>query len=116
MGKPYDEWLSEKLYQNQINADSIVRIGSSNMYRRAGMPLGDDVLVSHVDTEWVKKRLDRRKEIDAKNIKRPPRDPLVQRTSSKPLAELKAIFNNTNNSNNHGQTNKDSGVDGQNKQ
>lgn len=100
------------MYRNQPNADSIVRIGTSNMYRRAGMPLGDDVLVSHVDTDWVKKRLDRRKEIDAKNIKRPPKDPLVQRTSSKPLAELKAIFSN----NNHGQTNKDNEVDGQSKQ
>lgn len=80
LGKPYDQWLDERI---------------SNFNRRNGLPIGDDLYVSHVNTEWLKQKLERRKAISGLSVQRPPREPLVQRTPSKPLNELRAIFTNT---------------------
>jgi len=81
LGKPYDEWLEEQL------SGPVESTG-----RRSGMPVGDDLYVSHVNTAWLKERLDKRRVAAAAAIKRPPREPLVQRTASKPLSELKTAF------------------------
>lgn len=83
MGKPYDEWLDE-----QLKGDQLV----DNFNRRSGMPMGDDLYVAHVNTSWLKDRLEKRRAAAAAAIHRPPREPLVQRTSSKPISELKALF------------------------
>ncbi|OTF77175.1 Calponin homology (CH) domain containing protein [Euroglyphus maynei] len=87
LGKPYDEWLNEQMNYG-LNIEHI----GSNVRRRQGMPLGDDLLVSHVNTEWLKQRLNANVGKDRRRIRRPPRDPLVQRTPSVPFANLKAIF------------------------
>ena len=81
MGIPYDEWLEEQLSRP---VESSVR--------RSGMPTGEDLYVSHVNTTWLKDRLEKRRAAAAAAIQRPPREPLVQRTPSKPLTELKSIF------------------------
>ncbi|KAI2804361.1 hypothetical protein BLOT_003343 [Blomia tropicalis] len=83
LGKPYDEWLDE-----QLKGDQLV----DNFNRRSGMPMGDDLYVAHVNTSWLKDRLEKRRAAAAAAIHRPPREPLVQRTSSKPISELKALF------------------------
>ena len=88
LGKPYDEWLNEQIELNEKNIEYFG--GSSNIRRRHGMPFGDDLLVSHVSTEFVKQRLNRN--VNKNRIRRSPRDPLVQRQPSIPLANLKAIF------------------------
>lgn len=88
LGKPYDEWLNEQIELNEKNIEYFG--GSSNIRRRHGMPFGDDLLVSHVSTEFVKQRLNRN--VNKDRIRRSPKDPLVQRQPSIPLANLKAIF------------------------
>lgn len=64
----------------------------NNPLRRSGMPIGDDLYVSHVNTTWLKDRLEKRKAAAAAAIQRPPREPLIQRTSSKPLKEIQSRF------------------------
>ncbi|KAH9395334.1 hypothetical protein TYRP_020899 [Tyrophagus putrescentiae] len=81
LGTPYDEWLTSQL--SGLTESPV---------RRNGMPTGDDLHVSHVNTNWLKDRLERSKAKAAAAIHRPPKEPILQRTPSKPLSELKAML------------------------
>lgn len=82
LGQPYDLWLEEQL--------STVR--SSSTDRFASLPQGEDLYISHVDTNWLKEKLERRRAKDQATVVRPAREPLVQRTPSKPLEQLRTFF------------------------
>ncbi|KAI7688588.1 hypothetical protein SSS_07823, partial [Sarcoptes scabiei] len=86
LGEPYDRWLDKQLSQ-----DNIKRL-NHNQFSRSGMPLGDDINVSHVDTNRLKEQLDLRLKKDAERIRKLPLDPKFQRTSPKSLQELRSLY------------------------
>lgn len=65
---------------------------SSANDRFASLPQGEDLYISHVDTNWLKEKLERRRAKDEATVVRPAREPLVQRTPSKPLHQLRTFF------------------------